>query len=312
MRTRRRKFFVSGFVAILGRPNAGKSTLLNRFLDTKLAIVSSKPQTTRTTIQGVLTSEEYQIVFVDTPGLHKADSLMNRQMMEMISETLDGKDVLLYVVDATQPFSPQDDEALNVLSATQTPVLLVLNKIDCVKEKAQLLPLIEAFGARRPFAEIIPVSAATGEGAGALHKAILARMPKGPAWFPADHLTDQPERFLAAEIVREKILAVTRQEVPHSVAVLVDSWEEQPKLLRISATIYVEKQGQKAIIVGAKGAMLKRIGTEARMEIEGFLGRKVFLGLFVKVQPNWREDPGFLKELDWRSMAGTDESAAEG
>ncbi|MCC7153782.1 MAG: GTPase Era [Bryobacterales bacterium] len=312
MRTRRRKSFVSGFVAILGRPNAGKSTLLNRFLDTKLAIVSSKPQTTRTTIQGVLTSDSYQLIFIDTPGLHKADSLMNRQMMEMISETLDGKDVLLYVVDATQPFTPRDDEALNVLSATQTPVLLVLNKIDCVKEKAHLLPLIEAYRARRPFAEIIPVSAVTGEGASALHKAILARMPKGPAWFPAEHLTDQPERFLAAEIVREKILAVTRQEVPHSVAVLVDSWEEQPKLLRISATIYVEKQGQKAIIVGAKGAMLKRIGTEARMEIEGFLGRKVFLGLFVKVQPNWREDPGFLKELDWRSMAGTDESAAEG
>lgn len=312
MRTRRRKSFVSGFVAILGRPNAGKSTLLNRFLDTKLAIVSSKPQTTRTTIQGVLTSEAYQLIFVDTPGLHKADSLMNRQMMEIISEALDGKDLLLYVVDATQPFSPQDAEALNVLAATQTPALLVLNKIDCVKEKTQLLPLIEAYRARRVFAEIIPVSAATGEGAGVLLNAILARMPKGPAWFPAEHLTDQPERFLAAEIIREKILAATRQEVPHSVAVLVDSWEEQPKLLRISATIYVEKPGQKAIILGAKGAMLKRVGTEARIEIEGFLGRKIFLGLFVKVQPNWREDPGFLKELDWRSMAGAEKSAAEG
>lgn len=309
MRARRRKAFVSGFAAILGRPNAGKSTLLNRILETKLAIISSKPQTTRTTIQGVLTSDDYQLVFVDTPGLHKADSLLNRQMMEAISEALDGKDVLLYLADVTLPFTPQDEEALGVLSGTDTPVILVLNKIDRVKEKIQMLPVIDAYRQRREFVECVPVSAATGEGVDQLLKEILSRMPKGPAWFPADYLTDQPERFLAAEIVREKIMGATRQEVPHSVAVLIDSWDEQPKLLRISATIYVEKPGQKAIILGAKGSMLKRIGTEARMELEGFLDRKVFLGLFVKVQPNWREDPGFLKELDWRSMAGTDPAA---
>ena len=311
MRTRRPKTFVSGFIAILGRPNAGKSTLLNRLLDTKLAIVSSKPQTTRTTIQGVLTTENAQLVFVDTPGLHKADSLLNRKMMDSIAEALNGKDLLLYLVDATLPFSPQDEEALKVLGQTQTPAILVLNKSDRIKERAPLLPLIDAYRQRREFAECIPVSALTGEGFDLLQKIILERMPKGPTWFPADYLTDQPERFLAAEIVREKILAATRQEVPHAVAVLVDSWEDTPRLLRISATIYVERPGQKAIVLGAKGAMLKQIGTEARLEIEGFLGKKVFLGLFVKVHSNWREDPGFLKELDWRSMAGTEEPAKE-
>jgi GTP-binding protein Era len=309
MRTRRRKRgFKSGFVAILGRPNVGKSTLLNRFLDTKLAIVSSKPQTTRTTIQGVVSSEQAQIVFVDTPGLHRADSLLNRTMMDSIAEALDGKDVILFVVDATLAPGPKDEEALATLQRVETPAILVLNKIDALKDKAALLPLIEAYRVRHPFAEFLPVSARTGEGLEDLRKAILDRLPEGPAWFPEDYLTDQPIRFLAGEIVREKVLASTRHEVPHAVAVLVESWEDTPKLLRVSATIFVERPGQKAIILGTKGSRLKQIGTDARLELEGFLNRKVFLGLFVKVVPGWRENRAFLKELDWRSMAGIEEA----
>ncbi len=296
--------FVSGFVSILGRPNAGKSTLLNALMGTKLAIVSDKPQTTRTIIQGVLTLPEAQITFVDTPGIHKADSPFNQRMMETIRTALAERDLLLYLADATLPFTGEDVHAVDLVRQSRTPAFLLLNKIDRLREKSLLLPLIDKYRSLHEFAEYIPLSALQGEGLDTLRRAIIAHLPEGPAYFPPEHLTDQPERFFAAELIREKILQETRHEVPHSVAVLVDRWEDTPKLLRISATIYVEREGQKAIVIGAQGAMLKKIGTAARQEMEAFFGRKIFLELFLKVRPRWREDPHFLDELDWRSMVG--------
>jgi GTPase len=301
------KRFVSGFVSILGRPNAGKSTLLNALVETKVAIVADKPQTTRNLVQGVLTLPGAQIVFVDTPGIHKPDTLFNRRMMETIRSALDERDLLLYLADASAPYTEAEEEAARIIGQTSTPVLLVLNKIDRLKDKSQLLPLIERYKAVHDYADFLPISARTGEGVDELRAAILARLPEGPAYFPPDYITDQPERFLAAELIREKILAETRDEVPHSVAVLVDKWDEGPKLTRISATIYVEREGQKGIVIGTKGSMLKKIGTRAREEMELMFGRKIFLELYVKVQPKWRESPGFLNELDWRSMAGKSE-----
>jgi GTP-binding protein Era len=295
----------SGFVSLLGRPNAGKSTLLNRLVGQKLAIVSDKPQTTRTSIQGVWTTKEAQVVFLDTPGIHEAPSLISQRMMQTIGEALEERDLLLFLVDATRQVSAEDERALALLKKSTAPCFAVLNKVDRLKDKRLLLPLIERYQSLHPFDELFPVSALTGEGVPILQQAILAKMPAGPAYFPADFVTDQPERFLAAELIREKVLAKTRQEVPHSTAVLVDEWQEEGRLLRLSATIYVERPGQKAIILGAKGVLLKKIGTEARLELEGLFGRRIFLTLFVKVQPGWREHAAFLKELDWRSMVGS-------
>jgi len=296
--------FVSGFVSILGRPNAGKSTLLNALMGTKLAVISARPQTTRTLVQGVLTLPGAQIVFLDTPGIHKPDSRFNRRMMETIRGALAEPDLILLLIDAGLPFTPEDREAVRLVRQGRAPTLLLLNKIDRLRDKSPLLPLIDQYKALDEFADYIPISALQGEGLDTLRDAILRRLPEGPAYFPPDHLTDQPERFFAAELIREKILRETRQEVPHSVAVLVDRWEQTPNLTRISATIYVEREGQKGIVIGASGAMLKKIGVLARREMEALFGRKIFLELFVKVRPHWREDPRFLNELDWRSMAG--------
>ncbi len=307
-----RSGFVSGFVSIIGRPNAGKSTLLNALIGEKLAIVSEKPQTTRTTIQGVVNLPGAQIVFLDTPGIHKSTNLFNRRMMETVRAALEDRDVLLYVADATVPPTEEDAHAISVLKDLSTPVLLLANKIDRIEDKRKLLPWIDAFKSLREFDEYIPVSALTGEGLDRVREAIVARLPEGDALFPADHLTDQPERFLAAELIREQILRHTRQEVPHSVAVLVESWEERPNITRIVANIYVEREGQKAIVIGAGGATLKKIGTLARQEIEKMLGRKVFLELLVKVQKDWRENSEFLRAIDWRSMRGGELSSDEG
>ena len=296
----------SGYVSILGRPNAGKSTLLNALVGTKVAIVSPKPQTTRASIQGVLNRDGSQIIFVDTPGIHESDSLINRRMMETVREALTDRDVLLYLGDATAGFNQQDAQALDVLRKVTTPVLLVLTKIDRVQDKRLLLPLIEQYKAAREFDEYIPVSSTKGEGLEGLVDAIVKRLPEGPAYFPADYVTDQPERFLAAELIREQVLRETRQEVPHAIAVLVEQWTEKPHLTRIAATIYVERPGQKAIVIGAKGAALKKIGTLARQEMERMFSRKIFLQLFVKVLKNWRENPEFLRAIDWRSMTGTE------
>jgi GTP-binding protein Era len=293
--------FVSGFVSILGRPNSGKSTLLNALVGAKLAIVTGKPQTTRTLVQGVLTLPGAQVVFLDTPGIHQPDTLLNRRMMDSIRSAVGERDLLLFLVDASVPFNEADQAAVRLIGATRAPMLLVLNKIDRLKDKAQLLPLIEHYQAACGFSDYLPVSALKGTGLDELRAAILARLPEGPAYFPPDYVTDQPERFRAAELIREKILSETRQEVPHSVAVMVDSWEETGKLTRISATIYVERAGQKGIIIGAKGSMLKKIGTRARQEMELLFRRKIFLELYVRVEPRWRENLGFLEHLDWRT-----------
>ncbi|MGA2211938.1 MAG: GTPase Era [Bryobacteraceae bacterium] len=302
--------FRSGFASLIGRPNAGKSTLLNALIGEKLAIVSDKPQTTRTTIQGVVNLPDAQIVFIDTPGIHKSSTLFNQRMMQTVRTALADRDVLLYVADTSIPFSTEDAEAASVLKDLSTPVFLLANKIDRVQDKRKLLPFIEQFKAVREFDEYIPVSALTGEGLDRVRERIVSSLPEGPAYFPADHLTDQPERFMAAEMIREQILRHTRQEVPHSVAVLIDRWESSPRkgskegLTKIAATIYVERDGQKAIVIGAGGAALKKIGTLARYEIEKIVGHKVFLELFVKVQKGWRENPEFLNAIDWRSMRG--------
>jgi len=300
------KGFRSGYVSILGRPNAGKSTLLNALVGSKVSIVSEKPQTTRASIQGVLNTAGAQIIFVDTPGIHVSSTLINRRMMETVREALTERDVLLYLADATARFTAEESQALDVLRKISTPTLLLLTKIDRVSDKRLLLPLIEQYKAAREFDEYIPVSSLSGEGLDHVRSEIVKRLPEGPAYFPADHLTDQPERFLASELIREKVLRETRQEVPHAIAVLVDQWIDTPKLTRIAATIYVERPGQKAIVIGAQGAALKKIGTLARLEIESVLGRKIFLELFVKVQKDWRQNPEFLKAIDWRSMTGAE------
>ena len=300
--------FRSGFVTILGRPNAGKSTLLNALAGAKLAITSEKPQTTRTSIQGVVSMPNAQVVFIDTPGIHKADSALNKRLMHAVREALDQRDLLLYVADARHQVTAEDRKAVDLIKKVETPAVLALNKVDAVKEKALLLPLIEQYRQVHDFVDYVPISAKLADGLEELRNVIVGRLPEGPAYFPEDHITDQPERYLAAELVREKVLLETRQEVPHSVTVMVESWNEEPKLTRIFATIYVERPGQKAIIIGAKGATLKRIGTLARGDLESLLGRHVFLDLHVKAEPGWRENPAFLNALDWRTMAADDES----
>ncbi|HTS75486.1 MAG TPA: GTPase Era [Bryobacteraceae bacterium] len=291
----------AGFVAILGRPNAGKSTLLNAMVGTKLAIVAAKPQTTRTAIQGVVTTPDAQIVFVDTPGIHKSATLLNRRMMDAVRMAAESPDVALFVIDALAPFSQEDAHAVDLVKKTGAPAIAALNKIDRLPDKTKLLKLIATYRGLHDFAEFIPISAVTGEGIDVLRKEITARLPESPALFAEDYLTDQPERFLAAEIVREKILHFARQEVPHAVTVVIESWEETEKLARVTAAIYVERPGQKAILIGAKGEALKKIGTEAREELEQILGRKVFLQTIVRVRPGWREDPEFVAATDWRA-----------
>jgi GTP-binding protein Era len=293
----------SGFVSILGRPNAGKSTLLNAFLGQKLAIVTSKPQTTRTSIQGVVTTGDYQIVFMDTPGIHRSNTLMNKRMMDTVRATASA-DVVLFLIDVLEPLSDLDSEAIDLVKKLEAPAIAVLNKVDKLQDKPKLLALIEQLRTVHEFAEFIPISAMKGTGIDSLLKEIVKRLPEGEAMYPEDHLTDQPSRFLAAEILREKILHHTQKEVPHAVAVMVDTWEDTAAVLKIAATIYVEKPGQKAILIGAGGAGLKKIGTLARFEMEKTFERKIFLQTFVKVKPNWRQDPEFLASIDWRGMVG--------
>lgn len=297
------KQHVCGFVAILGRPNAGKSTLLNAMLGTKVAIVAPRAQTTRNAIQGVLTDKRAQIVFVDTPGIHKTATRLNKRMMDSVRASAQA-DVALFLIDAGARPNEEDAQAVDLVKKLDAPVIAVLNKVDRVQPKEQLLEVIERYRQMHEFAAYVPVSALKGEGLEELKREILARLPEGPALYPADYLTDQPERFLAAELIREQVLKLTREEVPHAVAVKVDTWEDTPRVLRIAATIYVERHGQKTILVGAGGAMLKKIGTAARGEIERMTGRKVFLETFVKVQPNWRDDPEFLAATDWRTTSG--------
>ncbi|HEV2297901.1 MAG TPA: GTPase Era [Candidatus Acidoferrales bacterium] len=290
--------FHSGFIAILGRPNAGKSTLVNTIVGRKVAIVSPRPQTTRNRIQGILNRDNGQLILIDTPGIHRASKALDRQMMEEVAQALEGVDLVSLIVDATEEFTAADRYSLDWLKRFSGPVYLLLNKIDRIR-KDRLLPLIDRWRHEHDFEEIIPISALTGEGTAGLVESWLARFPEHPPYFPPDQYTDQPERFLAAEIIREKAILLTREEVPHAVAVLLDNFEESEKLIRIRATIYVEREGQKGILIGRAGSMMKQIGTAARKELEELLGVKIFLELFVKVQPNWRENRALVKQLDW-------------
>ena len=301
-------------MAIIGRANAGKSTLLNRFVGQKVAIVSAKPQTTRNRIQGIVTKPEGQIVFIDTPGLHEADSVLNRQMMREVAAALEGIDVLLMMIDATRTLPHSDSLLLDKAQRFGGKTILALNKIDRLP-KPKLLPLMDAFSKVFPFAALVPVSALKGDGCEELLEEVVKNLPEGEPFFPEDQITDQPERFLASEIIREKAIDLTYHEVPHALAVVVDRFAEEPKIFRIHATLYVERDSQKRILIGHKGEMLKKVGTLARQELEALLGTKVFLELFVKVDPGWRENPMKVRELDWHAQLealAEDQSGKEG
>ncbi len=303
-----------GFVAIVGRANAGKSTLVNRLVGEKVAIVSPRPQTTRQRIQGIVNRDDAQMVLVDTPGIHKPENALGKQMMNEVRDALEGVDVLCLIVDARdvspERLGPEDRFVLNYVKRFSGTAFLLLNKVDGL-HKEKLLPIIEFYGRQHGFAEIIPISALKGAGIEDLLRTLVKYLPEGEPQFPADQYTDQPQRFLAAEIIREKAILITRQEVPHSIAVLVDSFAEGAKLTRIRATIYVEREGQKGIIIGKGAASLKRIGTDSRLELESLLGTKVFLDLHVKVQPHWRENRAMVSQLDWRQQLGAMSDAEE-
>lgn len=291
--------FHSGFVAIIGRANAGKSTLVNHLVGKKVAIVSPQPQTTRTRVQGIVTLENGQVVLVDTPGIHRATKPLDRQMMQEVAESLEGTDIVSLIVDATRDFEAADRHSMEWLHKFSGPAYLLLNKVDRIK-KDRLLPLIDRWRREYEFEEIFPISALRGAGLDDLLRNWIARLPENPPFFPADQYTDQPERFLAAEIIREKAILLTREEVPHAVAVLIDNFEEADKLLKIRATIYVEREGQKGILIGREGSKMKEIGVAAREELEQILGAKIFLEMHVAVQTGWRQNRAMIKMLDWR------------
>ena len=288
-----------GFVSFIGRPNAGKSTLVNRIVGTKLAIVSDKPQTTRTRILGVRNFPDAQLILLDTPGIHRPLHRMNVRMVDAAVETIREVDVLGLVVDVTEPPGKGDRFVVDLVKDAKCPVFLILNKIDLVR-KSRLLPLIDGYRTAADFAEIVPVSAATGESVDRLERAILERLPEGERHYPDDFLTDRPERFFAAEIVREKVLQFTHAEIPFSSAVVIDRFEEvagDRPLLRLYCTIVVDRESQKPIVVGKGGDMIKKIGTAAREELERFFTSRVFLDLHVRVKSEWREDDRVLAEL---------------
>lgn len=292
----------SGFVSFLGRPNAGKSTLLNRIVGHKLAIVSNKPQTTRTRIVGVKNYEDGQVVFVDTPGVHKPMHRMNVRMVDVALEAMREVDVLALVVDASVKPGTGDHYMLDVIKDVKTPAILVLNKVDLVA-KNRLLPLIDHYRKAHPFVEIVPLSAADGTNVDVLERLFLQYLPEGEPLYPPDYVTDQPERFFAAEIIREQVLQLTHDELPFSTAVVIDRFEEPAegsRLLNVYATILVDRESQKGIVVGKAGAMIKKIGTTARHELEQYFGSRVFLDLHVKVKSEWRDDERLLDELGLR------------
>jgi GTP-binding protein Era len=291
--------FRSGFVAVLGRPNVGKSTLTNRLVGRKVAIVTSRPQTTRTRILGIVNRPDAQLILIDTPGIHQDGTALGRQMTEEIRQALEGIDVLAVMVDASQGLTRADRMAFERAGQFEGPKILLLNKIDRMAKPA-LLPLLEACSREASFTEMIPVSALSGDGVERVLERFMAYLPEGEPYFPQDQFTDQPERFLVAEIVREKAMAATRDEVPHALAVQVESFEDKKDLIRIRAVIQTEREGQKRILIGRGGAMLKQIGTASRKELEGFFGVKVFLELRVKVERDWRDNPQRVRQVDWR------------
>ncbi|HAO93265.1 MAG: GTPase Era [Deltaproteobacteria bacterium GWB2_55_19] len=291
--------FRSGFVSIIGRPNAGKSTLLNSILGEKVSIVSSKPQTTRNVIRGIKNIEERQIVFLDTPGIHKGRGLLNEFMVKEALQSLRDVDAVIYLVEAGR-ISGDDRFIIEGLKKLNCPVILGINKMDTI-DKREALPLIDTFSKLFPFKDIVPISALKGDGVDILIQIVSGLLPEGPKYFPDDILTDQPERFVVAEIVREKVFRFTHEEVPYSTAVAVERFEEKKggSLVSISATITIERDSQKPIVIGKKGMMLKKIGTAAREDIEKLLGARVFLELFVRVQEEWTKKPGALKEFGY-------------
>ena len=289
----------SGFVSFIGRPNAGKSTLLNRIIGTKLAIVSDKPQTTRNRILGVKNYPDAQVVFLDTPGIHRPLHRMNVRMVDAALDTIQEVDVLGLVVDVTEPPGKGDRFVLDLIKNVEAPVFLILNKIDRIKKTA-LLPIMQEYSELGAFAEIVPVSAGTGDNVDRLERILIDRLPEGEAQYPAEYLTDQPERFFAGEIVREKVLQFTHDEIPFSSAVVIDRFEEPAEekgLLKLYCTIVVERESQKPIIVGRGGEMIKRIGIAAREDLEKFFDTRVFLDLHVRVKSEWREDQNVLDDI---------------
>lgn len=290
--------FRSGFISIIGRPNAGKSTLLNSILGEKISIVSPKPQTTRNVVRGVKNLAGCQMIFMDTPGIHRAKGLLNEFMVKQAVSSVRDVDAVVLLVEADRPVSEDDRFILQALKGLGCPVILGVNKVDKV-DKRLLLPLIDEYTKMYEFKEVIPLSALKGEGVELLLTTLFGLLPEGPMYFPEDVLTDVPERFIVSEIVREKVFIFTKEEIPYSVAVVVDRFEEKKGIISISATINVERDSQKGIVIGKGGAMLKRIGTAAREDIERLLGSKVFLELFVRVQKEWTKKPGALKEFGY-------------
>ncbi|WP_088102510.1 GTPase Era [Halalkalibacter urbisdiaboli] len=293
--------FKSGFVSIIGRPNVGKSTLLNHVIGQKIAIMSDKPQTTRNKIQGVYTSNETQIVFIDTPGIHKPKHKLGDFMMKVAQNTLREVDLVLYVVDAGEAFGSGEEFIIERLKETSTPVFLVINKIDKVHPD-DLLGIIETYRTKHEFKEVIPISALNGNNVPTLMEQIVEYLDEGPQYYPADQVTDHPERFVVAELIREKVLHLTREEIPHSVAVVIEQMKhrERNDTVYIGATIIVERTSQKGIVIGKQGSMLKEVGKLARVDIESLLGSKVFLELWVKVQKDWRNKPAHLRDYGFR------------
>lgn len=291
--------FKSGFVAVVGRPNAGKSTLVNALVGAKVSIVTPVAQTTRNRILGIVHRPEAQIVLMDTPGIHRPLSRLNEQMMAFVREALGERDLTLLIADASAPLGKGDEFAVQLVAEHSPRAILLLNKIDRV-HKPKLLPLIDRYSKLHDFEEIIPISALKGIQLDEVMQAIVARLPEGPAYFPPDVYTDQPERFLASEIIREQVIRNTRQELPYVSAVVIDLFEESETITRIHATILVERDSQKPIVIGAGGSRIKQIGTEARQELEKVFPPKVFLQLFVRVEPNWRDSRPLIASLDYR------------
>ncbi len=294
----RKEGFKSGFVAIIGRPNAGKSTLLNRLLGDKVAIISDKPQTTRNRILGIKNHPAGQMIFLDTPGIHHARSKLNQAMVRISLATYNEVDAICFLIEADRPDEEENDFILKTLNQVKKPLLLVINKIDLIP-KEDLLRIIDDYSRRRSFEQIIPLAALLGDGVDILVTELLRILPPGPQLFPEDMITDLPERFLAAEFIREKVFLLTREEIPYATAVVVEEFKEKAEksLIVIKATIQVEKDSQKGILIGGKGRMLKEIGRRAREEMEALFGTKIFLELWVKVEKNWREDPRALRRL---------------
>ncbi|MGA9172874.1 MAG: GTPase Era [Thermoactinomyces sp.] len=292
--------FRSGFVALIGRPNVGKSTLMNHLIGQKIAIMSDKPQTTRNKIHGVLTKEEGQIVFLDTPGIHKPRSKLGELLVQTAQNALDEVDLILFLIDAAEGEGPGDRFIMENLQGIQTPVFLVVNKIDQVHPD-DLLPLIDRYRSQFPFAEVVPISALKGNNTSTLVEQIFRYLPEGPQYYPADQVTDHPERFIVGELIREKVLELTREEVPHSVAVVVEemSKREDKDLVDVRATIYTERPSQKGILIGKKGTLLKEVGKRARLEIEHLLGTQIFLDLWVKVKKDWRNEALMLRQFGY-------------